>query len=999
MSESKSNVVIVYGTNVAAQRAAANIGKAGYKVLIINPASYLGEIPSDMELYRPRHICNACLRFVIQRMPHVQVVNNAKIIKVEGQAGNFKVTIKRKEPTVDMDKCIQCNLCVDSCPVTVTEKDKIGREITRKAIYQVLQPVTKAPYFVDLDNCTKCGECTKVCPTIAINLEPKEVEETLDAGVIVLAPAPKKTEYEELAKFGYGKLKNVLTNDEFEYLFYGVGVSLKYLRRLSDGEKPRKVAIISTSHFNKNESAPVTADLVSMELARLIKKLDSTIDVTIFFRTLNLPDKGNLRYYLETKQDGVNFIFTDTLNVAAAENDDIAVKAKDYEDRFSMLVLTTGFKPNDDWKEIANVTGVELDEDGFCKTDPIKPFATTKEGIFAVGSFVSPKTPPQSLADGTAIVKYVLPYLGEPWTKTMPKPEYPPEIDVSDQDPQVGVILCSCAGQLEKSLDFDELYENVSRLSDVVSVKRTKFLCLDEGLELVKEMVQKEGVNRFVFASCAPNNVKGKLQKYLQMAGLNPSLMEIVPIKEYAAFVHSDKAKATEKAFKLIDMAVEKVKLEEPWDVPKQKYEQVAAVIGGGIAGMQTALSISNLGFPVYLIEKRNDLGGYANELTETIDGVDMKRYSIELKEKIKSDNKITVLTNAQISSIKGSAGNYTIEVVVDGKEKKELKTGVIVLATGGTERELSMPQADHILSLSKFDKALYENDKALLNKNSYVILCGASANGSTLSSTSSKITCQQALRDALKLKELNPDANITLLYSDSIEYTKYKRYYELAKSKGINLIQYDLFEKPKIEVKDNAVYVSFRDLITGINSEVSAELVAISEGIVPNVSDNQLLAKMLDISLTNEGYFETLEDPYSTISIKLRPHDLATNGIFISGLASGPRTFEETIINSDANAVNSFFIISKKEMTPATGRLVSYVIETRCNGCSLCVSVCGYEARSIDPERKVAVVNPTLCEGCGACVAACPSGAAKLRMYSEKQIISVIDKAFINEV
>jgi heterodisulfide reductase subunit A-like polyferredoxin len=242
-----------------------------------------------------------------------------------------------------------------------------------------------------------------------------------------------------------------------------------------------------------------------------------------------------------------------------------------------------------------------------------------------------------------------------------------------------------------------------------------------------------------------------------------------------------------------------------------------------------------------------------------------------------------------------------------------------------------------------------------------------------------------QALKNAIKLKDLNPMSEIFILYRDMMTYGFKEKYYKEAREKGIMFLQYDKDKKPEITIENGLLVKTYEPMLQE-TLEIPADYVILSTGMQPS-PDNVEVAKILKVPLNVNGFF--LE-----AHVKLRPVEFSTEGVFVAGACHSPKFITECISQASAAASRACVSIShdKMQKDPA----VSCVNEELCNGCGLCVEICPFSA--IDLEDGKAIVNKALCKGCGLCSGTCRSGAIQHSGYSDHQILEMI-KESMNEV
>ncbi|MCD6484922.1 MAG: CoB--CoM heterodisulfide reductase iron-sulfur subunit A family protein [Candidatus Odinarchaeota archaeon] len=998
----KADSVLVYGTSVCGQRVAANFAKYGYQVYLINKGRYIGEIPSQAETLRPRNICNTCLRFVLHKIPHVKKLNDADVIKVEGEPGNYTVTIKQREPFVDQSKCIVCHRCVDACPVSVEDKDVRGDTFQRKAIYPVYRPVVPITYLIDEEHCTKCGECVNVCPTSAINLNPQEKEFSVNVGAIVVAPEYKEADKKELEPYGYGVFKNVVKLSEVDRWFLGYGLDISLVRRPSDKQVPHSIAIVATPFMERSiEDTSYMSDARAIEMALLLKSLNEKLTITVFMKDLHLYGKGQYAYYKEAIEKGIRFVFVERdVKVSESSNGNIVISADESneKDEFELVILSAGQIPDMNWKELEKKFGISISDNGYCNVD-LTSLETNRPGIFACGEILGPSTDIESLLEGAAIPVHGLQYLGTPYVKKMMQKNQQNEpSEMWDlEEPNEGVFICTCGGLFEKTVDVDKVIDIV-KSNGYKNVYKVDYLCQKNGLEFLKKTIKENKLNRILLFSCAPNFKGGTFAKAMQEIGLSPSLYDMFPFKEYIAWTHDDIKQSTKKAVDMILLWLSKLEDAVPVKSPYQDVYDRTLVIGGGIAGLNAALRIANAGKPVDLIERTDKLGGYGTLTDYSLDGINIEAYTKELIRKVSENKLINVYLSTEVENITGYAGKYNV-VLKRPEESEERKYGVIILANGGIESPLlDIQNKNLIISFSEMEQNLKEQNLSFLDgKSNLVFYLQGPLNKESPYSSINRLVATIALKNALKLKELRHDLNITILYPDFVAFGRFKSDYQHALSQGIKFYQSDPLSNPVIKEDSGKLKIEAVGACKGKKISLEADLIVGS--IVPSPTpDNKHFSELLGVPLDNDGFLAVNGyDPYEKINIKLRPFDFGTNGIFVAGLSSSPKTLKETLIESNAAANGALMIVNKQKVPPPSGVLVSVTNERICAGCAYCVTACPYNARYIDEETKVAKVITSVCDGCGACVTACPSGAAQVISIHQKQIISMLDELPMN--
>ncbi len=548
---------------------------------------------------------------------------------------------------------------------------------------------------------------------------------------------------------------------------------------------------------------------------------------------------------------------------------------------------------------------------------------------------------------------------------------------MTDDDIRIGVFICHCGTNIGGVLDISELTEYTKTLPNVVYSDANLYTCSEVGLSEIRKNIKEYNLNRVIVASCSPRTHEPLFRSTCQEAGLNPYLFEMVNIRDQDSWVHmKEPEKGTEKAKDLIRMGVYKAALLESLEKTQVSVIPFAIVIGGGIAGMNAALNLANQNFKVSLIERDAELGGLIRHLNKVYPTNEDASNILETRNLVESHKKIDVYKSAVIEKIEGYVGNFKV-IILQNKKTIEIEAGAIIVATGA--KALS-PEGYYnyngktIISQLELEGILKENK--ISTNNTTMIQCVGCRNEER--KYCSNICCMTALKNAILIKEHNPNANVNIIFRDiQTQGVTYEEYYRRAREMGILFIKY-LPEKPPTIKKDCIeVYNEFMNQVIGF----PYDLVVLSMPLVAN-EDSEQLAKMLKVPLGENHFF--LE-----AHVKLRPVDFATDGIFVCGSAHWPADISESISQSNAAASRASTILSK-EMLEVEGSTAE-VNTDLCVGCEACIKICPYSAISKDEETDTVVVNKVVCKGCGLCGASCPQNAITIHHFTSDQIIAEI--------
>jgi heterodisulfide reductase subunit A-like polyferredoxin len=560
--------------------------------------------------------------------------------------------------------------------------------------------------------------------------------------------------------------------------------------------------------------------------------------------------------------------------------------------------------------------------------------------------------------------------------------EQPPEKDITEEEPRIGVFVCHCGINIASVVDVKGVAEYAETLPHVVYAGNDLFTCSQDSQEKMKELIEEHRLNRIVVSACSPKTHEPIFQDTMEACGLNKYLFEMANIRNQDSWVHSEShEKATDKANELVRMAVARAATLHPLYEKQIPVNQKGLVIGGGVAGMNAALGLADQDFEVVLVEKEAELGGLANRLTATIEGADVSDYLDGLIKKVTDHTKIQVLTNALIISFTGSQGNFTTEILVGPQMvQRKIDHGAVIVATGANEyqpKEFLYGENPRVMTQLELAERLQKGEAGDAAK-VVMIQCVGSRNEDN--PNCSRICCQSAIKNALQIKKINPEADIFILYRDIRTYGLLEDYYAEARRHGILFFPFDPEDPPVVESFEDGVQVSFKDQMLDRPIKVKADLLALSAGMV--AEDTEELSSILKLARNPEGFLMEAH-------VKLRPVDMATEGIFLCGTAHSPKLLSETISQAYAAAARATTFLSQTELTLSA--VTARVEAEKCASCLVCVRSCPYNVPKIN-EEGVSEIDAATCHGCGICAAECPAKAIQLSWYEDDQILCKVD-------
>jgi heterodisulfide reductase subunit A len=937
---------------------------------------------------------------------NIELLTRSEIIEVKGEEGNFAVKVKKSPRYVDMDKCIACGLCAQKCPKKVDDEYNVGLG-KRRAIFIKYGQTVPLKYAIDAQNCLyfakgKCRACEKFCPTGAINFEDKEEIVTLNVGSMILAPGYKPFDPGLYDTYGYKRIPDVVTSIEYERLLSAGGPYMGHLVKPSNGKEPRKIAWIQCvgSRDIQRSGNGYCSSVCCMHAIKqalvTAEHLDAGAEQTVFYMDIRSPNKEFERYYEGAKAKGVRFVRSRPHSIEPGRKDTGAsitytgLDGVQHTEEFDLVVLSVGMGASPDAKSFSEMTGLELDHYSFAKTRSFEPVATTRKGIYVAGAFRSPKAIPRTVTEASAAAADASKALLKAKGSLTKEKSYPPEHDVTGEEPRVGVFVCSCGINIAHTVDVKQLSEYAKRLPNVVFVENNLFTCSTDTQTLIAQKIAEHGLNRIVIAACTPRTHEPLFQDTLREAGMNPFLLEMANIRNHNSWVHqNDPEKATEKAKDQVRMAVARVTLNQPLDRLKVNVVRKALVIGGGISGMTAALGLADQGHETVLLEKSDLLGGNGLKINETWRGNPIRPLLDGLIRKIESHEKITILKNAELKSFSGSVGNFESRIEASGKTQT-LRYGAAVIATGAREcvpTEYLYGEDARILTPLQFEVELRQREASVGSAQTAVFIqCVGSREPRR--PYCSRVCCTHSVQSAIKLKELNPEMDVYILNRDLRTYGEREDLYKRAREMGVVFIRFTLDAKPVVTKEGAGLFVTVIDPILQRPLKIPADYLVLASGIEPH--GNKELVEFFKCGQNEDGFLNEAHP-------KLRPVDMSIDGLFLAGLCNYPKPVDEAIAQAKAAVSRANVILSRDAMQ--LGAIKSYVTD-KCDGCAMCLDVCPYmalkiETREVNGETKKHIVaDNALCKGCGLCAATCSKGGIYVQGFTLDQLKAQVDAA-----
>jgi len=836
--------------------------------------------------------------------------------------------------------------------------------------------------------CLGCKLCEEACKPEAINYMMESTEERVMVGSVVVATGFEEYDPTQKPELGYGMYRNVVTSTEFERILSATGPTASIVMRPADGKIPKKVAWLQCvgSRDKVNEYCSSVCCMYATKEAVIAKEHQNDIEPTIFYMDVRAFGKGFDQYYERAKHEhGVRYVKSAISRILEdPKTKDLEVVYVDEDgamktETFDVVVLSVGMRPPRSLKHLSGVLGIELNEYGFVKSALANPLLTSRAGIYVSGASESPKDIPETVTQASGAACEAALMIAEARGKDLVVKELPDERDVTGEEPRIGVFVCDCGVNIAGVVNVPEVAAYARTLPNVVMAGENLFTCSQDTQEKMKKVLDEEKLNRVVVASCSPRTHEFLFRTTIREAGLNKYLFEMANIRDQCSWVHmKDKQGATEKAKTLVRMAVANANYIKPLKEITVDVNKRALVVGAGPAGMTAALKLAGQNFEVMLVEKEAELGGNLRHVFSTIDGLDVKQFLATLTERVMSHPLIRVFTETHVIDHSGFKGNFrtTVRTASTG-EATEIEHGVIIVATGGQEYKplglYTYGEDERVMTQLELEGRIVKGD---LSKGDRVVMIQCVGSRNEERPYCSRICCTSAMKNALTLKEQNPERDVVILYRDIMTYGFLEKYYLRARKTGVRFVRFEKERPPVLQKLNGRLNLSVFDPALMEQVELDADILALSSAIIPR--ENEDLAVMLKCARTNEGFF--LE-----AHMKLRPADFASDGMFLCGLAHSPKNMKESITQAEAAVARACTILAKE--TIEVGGVVAQVDADKCAACLSCVRVCPYKVPEIN-ARGEAEIDISKCKGCGTCASECPAKAIELMHYKDVQII-----------
>jgi heterodisulfide reductase subunit A2 len=950
------------------------------------------------------------------RHPRIQLHTLSELVGLHGEAGHFAAEVRHQPRYVDPDLCVGCSLCSEACPTVRPNPYDLGLKAA-KAIDRPFPQAVPAAFHIDHESCLNddflvCDRCVKACEPNAIDFDDRPETVTLDVGAVVVATGFDELDPRAIKAFGYGRSPNVLTGLEFERLLCATGPTRGHVVRPTDHEVPKRIVFVQCVGSRGEGGRPYCSRyccMNSVKSAMLAHEHEPDLEETVLLYTdMRAAGRGFDTFVDRTLiRDDVRHVRGRPAKIQEdPETGDLTLWVEDYKtgrpDKIEagMVVLSTAALPAHGSPELAEILGVDLDEQGFYKRRDIEyaPSELTRAGVYVAGSAGAPAIIPECVAQGSAAATESAVHVLDHRQDAEDAP--PPQTRDAGGDPRVGVFVCHCGINIAGVVDPVSLVDEALQLPGVVYATDDSFACADVAQRAIEAAIVENNLNRVVIAACTPRTHEPVFREVLARAGLNPFLVEMVNIRDQCTWVHAHVPdEAYSRARDQIRMGVARAVKLEPLTAVEVPVNRRSLVIGGGVAGMRAAIDLDAQGYEVVLIEKSDSLGGMLQDPgLETLygSGATGEEKLGALRDRLES-SKVEVRLRTDLEAVHGYLGNFRIGLKRRRGETVEIEAGTIILATGSRvfdptgrygygEKRNVMTNVTFHKSLADPRDKFFGKDGKLPASAVFIQCVGSREDGEGCNPNCSRYCCPATVEQALQLARRG--VKTTVLYRDMRCVSPgSEELYREARGAGVLFIRMSDDRAPEVVgTKTVAKGVVAYDMMLGRDVEAPADLVVLAVGMVPDAEVVPRLREILKVPVGPDGFFMERHP-------ELGPVETVVDGVFVCGSAVGAKAISDSLNEAAAAAGKAGQIMARSKL--ALEPTVADVDPLRCRGCGTCLEICEFNAPSLAPGElgvPVAAINKASCKGCGTCVAWCPSGAITARHFTDPQIEAMME-------
>jgi len=694
-----SDAVLVIGGGIAGIQASLDLAASGARVILVEKEPTIGGIMAILDKNFPTLDCSICIEAPkmseVDLHPNIEVFTQAEIESVTGEPGDFSVQIRQNARFIT-NECTRCADCTEACPVVLPNSFDAGLG-SRKAIYSPIPQAVPGTYVVDIENCLNdppnympCSRCIDACKPGAIDfLMPKEQQFSVQVAAIIVAVGYGMLDPGLIREYGYGSHPDILTALEFERLVNSAGPTAGEILCPSNGRHPDSALfVLCVGSRDRRFFRHCSRFCCMYSLKHAYQAIDHGLaDITVLNMDLRAFGKGFDSFLNRVNEAGAKFIRGRPSRIQGGPEGVTVVyenldQGRRIEQKYDLVVLANAVTPAPGLLSLAHRLGIELDGDGFIKSDELRGGLVTssRPGIYVAGCASGPKDIPDSVAEASGAAGLALSHLSSRYWHKDPAVELPPLEAGQLDEPRIGVFVCHCGSNIAGVIDVKEVVSRARKLPSVVHATDQMFSCAGNTQGEIEEAIRDENINRLVVAACSPKTHEAIFRGVLKRAGVNQYLIEMANLRNMDSWVHKfDPVAATEKAVDMVAMAVEKAGRLIPREANILPVTKRVMVVGGGISGMTAAASLARQGFETHLIEQKNHLGGVLDELDEIAPTQNTAQDYLVLTALELVEKKVNIHLGETVETITGVVGNFAVSL----SDNSHLQVGAIIVATG----------------------------------------------------------------------------------------------------------------------------------------------------------------------------------------------------------------------------------------------------------------------------------------------------------------------------
>jgi heterodisulfide reductase subunit A len=666
------------------------------------------------------------------------------------------------------------------------------------------------------------------------------------------------------------------------------------MMRPSDGQVPQRIAFIQCvgsrdEGLGLNYCSNICCVTALKQAITVMDKIEGS-EVTVFYSDIRPFSRNAEHFYLKARdQYGIKFIQSKVDQVMEdSESTNLFIKFSknglEATADFDIVVLSTGISSTAGFKRLSRQVGARLNKYGFFPNSVEAPIATAGEDVWLAGSLTYPTDLSDSLAQASAVAAKVMQSFIKKELQFNGKLEHPIKVKERKQTDRVGVFFCRYGLSTQLNIDADDVINSLEKSNKNIIVEELEYGCNATAKRKIIESIEKNDLGRVIIAPCySDQNHLTMFQQLIESVGLSSDRFNIFDTENQNGGWNTEDIK--QKLLELINS--------EPKILAAGKAEPglttEAAVIGDSVTVLQSAWDIAEQGFDVHLLVKESKIAQSDQQIYWHYEKA-MELIG-KLSDQVSNHSRIKIHYDSRLNKLEGNSGAYQLTFSENGAAKT-IQVGAIVIAPGAESyqpNEFEYGKNKNVITQRELSKLITEKDFPY--RKVVMIQCVGSRQPDR--PYCSQICCEQAIKNALNIKTVQPEAEISILHRDIRVYDFEEDNYTEAIEKDVNFIRMD--QAPEISSEDGKFNISVIDRLTSQQVKLEADLIVLSAGIIPH-RYNQTIAKAMDLPQNSDGFFSGEDDI-------LKPLHSKQPGIFIAGLAHSPQRLEHALMQASAVA------------------------------------------------------------------------------------------------